>query len=277
MIKSDLKIFNPKISNKNKKNNNNKYQVKIGIKKVIDKNNNKISELKINSHKIEKVLEDLNYEKALIHDNRTFFRMYISFLIDSQITFSTFFTENNLYLFNIKLSFLIYTFEISFFLNSLFYTDEYISDAYYNNGVLDFISGLPKSIYSSIVSLIITNLLKMLSNNKDELKKIILEKRNNKNYRYLINVKLSKLKCKLILYFIFVFILGLFFSYYVATFCAVYRFSQKYLFTGFIESFILDFIFSIISSVIVSLLRFISIKKKVKYLYILSNIISLLL
>ena len=43
-----------------------------------------------------------------------------------------------------------------------FYTDEYISDAYHNDGVLDFFSGLPKCIYSFIATLITTNLLRML-------------------------------------------------------------------------------------------------------------------
>ena len=47
-----------------------------------------------------------------------------------------------------------------------FYTDEYISNAYYNDGVLDFFSSLPKSIYSLIATIVITNLLNMLSNSK---------------------------------------------------------------------------------------------------------------
>ena len=230
-----------------------------------------------NYHVIDEDLEDLDYDKALIYDKRNFFRIYLAFLVDSQIIFTTFFTQNYLDLFVIKLSFLIYTLEISIFLNSLFYTDEYISDAYYNNGILDFISGLPKSIYSSIVSLLIINLLKMLTDNKDELKHLITEKRNNKNYTNIINIKLTKLKHKLIVYFILVFIIGLFLSYYVTSFCAVYRFSQKYLFYGFVESVFLDIIFSIISCIFIALIRYISIKSKLKCLFIMSNIIKMFL
>ena len=47
----------------------------------------------------------------------------------------------------------------------LFFTDEYISDAYHNNGVLDFIAGLPKSIYSFISAMIITNPIKKQEQN----------------------------------------------------------------------------------------------------------------
>jgi hypothetical protein len=115
----------------------------------------------------------------------------------------------------------------------------------------------------------------MLSNNKNELKGLIMEKRNYKNYRSLINIKLNKLKYKLIAYFIIVFTLGLFFSYYVTSFCAVYRYSQKYLFYGFLESFSFDFIISIISSMFLTFLRYISIKKKIKCLYKTYKIISI--
>jgi len=111
----------------------------------------------------------MDYEEAIIYDKRNYLRMNWSFLVESQIILGTFCTENYLNLFVIKLSFFIFTFQISFFLNALFYTDEYVSDAYYNDGVLDFITGLPKSIYSFIATFITTSLLKMLSNSKSEL------------------------------------------------------------------------------------------------------------
>ena len=261
-----------KIINKKNKKKNKIYHMKTNIK--IDSNNNKFNKQNLKNNLFED-LENINYEKAIIYDKRNYCRIFFSFLVDSQIILGTFCTDNYLYLFIIKLSFFVYTIQISFFLNSLFYTDEYISDAYYNNGVLNFISGLPKSIYSSIVSLITTNLLRILSNNKKELKQLIIKKRNYNNYRILVKLKLNQLKYKLISYFIIVFILGLFFSYYVTSFCAVYRYSQKYLFLGFIESFIFDFIISIISSMFLSLLRYISIKKKIKCLFMTYKIISI--
>ena len=115
----------------------------------------------------------MDYEEAINNDKRTYLRIYLGFLVDSQIVLGTFFTENYLDLFIIKLSFLVFTFQISFFLNALFYTDEYISDAYHNEGVLEFFTGLPKAIYSFIATLITTNLLRMLSTSKNELIQII--------------------------------------------------------------------------------------------------------
>ena len=200
--------------------------------------------------------------------------MFWSFLIDSQIILGTFCTDNYLYLFVIKLSFFIFTFQISFFLNALFYTDDYVSDAYHNNGVLDFISGLPKSIYSFIATLITTNLLKMLSNNKSELTQVISNRRKYNNYLDIVDKILSKLSKKLVVYFILVFLLNIFFSYYVTVFCAVYRNSQKYWFYGCLESFAMDSLMSLIGCVLISFIRYISIRKHIKFCYVLSNIIS---
>ena len=217
----------------------------------------------------------MDYEQAIIYDKRSYLRMYWAYLVDTQIILGTFCTDNYLNLFIIKLSFLICTFQISLFLNAFFYTDDYISDAYHNDGVLDFITGLPKSIYSFIATLITTNLLRMLSNSKSELKHIIIKERQNPNYIRLINSKLNKLRKKLIFYFLFIFILGSVFLYYVSCFCAVYRYSQKYWIYGCLESFVIDSIVSIISCIFLAFLRYISLKKKCKCLFKTTEIISI--
>ena len=248
------------------------------IDNVTNKFNSKINKIEISIilNKDED-LQDMDYEKAIIYDKRNYIKIFWSFLFDNQIILETFCTENYLYLFVIKLSFFVFTFQISFFLNALFYTNDYVSDAYHNNGVLDFIVGLPKSIYSFIVTLIITNLLKMLSNSKNELTEVINNRKRYDNYIDIIDKKLSKLRKKLIAYFILLFLLNIFFSYYVTVFCAVYRNSQKYWFYGCLESFAMDTLISLIGCILVSFLRFISIRKRIKCCFVLSNIINTLL
>ena len=216
----------------------------------------------------------MEYEKAIIYDKRSYLRMYWTFLIDTQIILGTFCTESYLSLFVIELSFFICTFQISFFLNAFFYTDEYISDAYHNDGVLDFVSGLPKSIYSFLATLITTNLLRMLSNSKIELKKLIRARRHNKNYVFLIDIKLRKLRKKLIAYFVLVFSLGIFFLYCVSAFCSVYRNSQKYWFMGCLQSFGIDSAVAIVICIFLAMFRYIAINRRIKYFYFLANLIS---
>ena len=271
------------------KNQNRKIIHKILTNKKIGKisffNKNKIEEKKNNSihQNIIRIsnngehLQDMDYKMASFEDKRSFLRIYLSYLVDSQIILGTFCTENYLNLFIIKLSFFVYTFQISFFLNAFFYTDKYISDAYHNDGVLDFFSGLPKSIYSFFATLITTNLLKMLSSSKSELMRVLKGKRKYKNYLYIIDIKLRKLKRKLVIYFIFVFLLGLFFLYYVSAFCAVYRNSQRYWVIGCLESFGVDCLVSVIICILPATFRYIAIKKHIKFCYILANIISIFL
>ena len=114
----------------------------------------------------------------------------------------------------------------------------------------------------------------MLSNSKNELTKVINNRKRYDNYMDIIDKKLSKLRKKLIVYYILLFLLNIFFSYYVTVFCAVYRNSQKYWFYGCLESFAMDFLISLISCTFNSFLRFISIRKRIKCCYVLSNIIS---
>ena len=87
-------------------------------------------------------------------------------------------------------------------------------------------------------------------------------------------MKLRKLRKKLIVYFIFIFTLGLIFIYYVSSFCSVYRNSQKYWFLGCLQSFGMDSALAIMICFFLALFRYIAIYKRIKYLYCLSNFIS---
>ena len=103
------------------------------------------------------------------------------------------------------------------------------------------------------------------------------KKSKTNDYLELINAKLRKLRNKLIAYFILVFSLGLIFAYYVSSFCAVYVNSQKYWFYGCLESFAIDSLMAFIICIFLAFIRFIAIKKRIKYLYIMAYIFSIFL
>ena len=222
-------------------------------------------------------LNEMEFYEALQNDKRTFIRIYWSYLLDNHIILNTFFADSYLDLRIIKISFLIYTFEISFFLNALFYTDKYISNSYHNDGMIDFFSSLPKSIYSMIVTMIGGNLLKMLSSSKNQLMKIIKERKNKQEYFNSMNHELRKLRNKLIIYFIFVYIFGIIFLYYVSAFCAVYQNSQLFWFYGCLESLAMDTSLPFILCLLFAILRFLSLKKHLKILFILAKILNIVL
>ena len=221
--------------------------------------------------------EDMDYDEALHNDKRNFYQIYKSFLFEEHIIFNTFCSEIYLELRTIKISFLFFGYAINFFLNAIFYTDEYISDTYHNNGILDFASSLPKSIYSFIVTIILSSLLKMLSNNKKQLSIIINEKKEKNEYYNAFANELEKLKKKLMIYYIIVFVLGMVFCYYSAAFCAVYRNSQIYWLLGCVESSVLDLITPFVICLLLAGLRYISLFIKNKCIYKIAKLLSSIL
>ena len=242
---------------------------------IIQSPNNNESNLKQNkkSYSSEELF-DLSYEESLIYDKRSYALIYWNYLELQHIIINTFILESFLELRIIKIYFLIFSFGLEFTLNALFYTDEYISDMYYKNGVLDFISNLPKSIYSFLVTILINFFLVKLSNSKNELKKILSHHNTKEDFNLLFDKEFKCLKKKLIIFFLLTFILMIFFWYYSCAFCAVYFNSQKYWALGGLQSFILNLITPFIFCIFISLLRYFSLRKKIKILYLIEQIIN---
>ena len=117
-IKSNKKLFYKNMRNKNIKDYT-KSKYLYNMKTIGDKNQSNIKfknnrDLIILS-KDNDNLQNLAYEQAILYDKRAYFRMYWAFLVDKQIILETFCKDNYLTLFVIKLSFLVCTFQISFF------------------------------------------------------------------------------------------------------------------------------------------------------------------
>ena len=244
-----------------------------------NKNKNNIGNMRLRNKKVsmaytDEELQEMEFEEALYNDKRPFIRMFWSYLKEEHVFVNNIFLGSYLDLRVIKLSFLFFSFMISFFLNSLFYTDDYISESYHNNGVLDFVSSLPKAIYSFLVTIIISNLLRILSSNKKTLKEIIKEKLNKMKYLKKMELALKHLKIKLIIYFIFLSILGIFFLYYITAFCAVYQNSQNYWIYGCLESLFLDMLSPFIVCIFLSYFRYFGLIKHSSFFYSLASFLA---
>ena len=66
--------------------------------------------------------------------------------------------------------------ELIFAFNAFLYSDNYITQVFENEGKLNFVNSLPKSIYSFLITTIISIELKFLLNNKKEILDIIQNK-----------------------------------------------------------------------------------------------------
>ena len=233
-------------------------------KKEEEDENNLINEMIIYNNEI---FFDFNYEKALKYDTRSFLAMYWDYVKGGQIVINTLCYEIFLELRYIKIIFMFFSFSMEFFFNALFYSDDYVSDIYSNNGILDFFSNLPKSIYSFIMSAVINFFLEYLSNSKNKLIDVLKNEINEKKYKKICKDLITNLKKKLIIFFIIIFLLLLFFLYYITCFCAVYHNNQKFWVYGSLESIAMGMIFPFFTSLLIASLRYISLKYKCKLLF----------
>ena len=222
-------------------------------------------------------LSNMKYVTAIQFDFRGFLKIYWDYLKEKQIILNTFFLDNHLELRAIKIILFCFSFGLEFTLNAFFYNDDYVSKAYNRNGVVDFISDLPKSIYSFLVSLFITYTLGILSNSKKNLENVLKNEKDIDEFRILCKKILRNLKIKLFFFFFVIFLLEIVFWYYTSAFCAVYQNNQKLLLLSTIESFILTLIIPFPLCLLLTILRFLALKFHLKILYYMSKIIDLFL
>ena len=252
IIKENISNINLLTNNINNKNKKGKTEVKenktknVSIilkkknKKKIEKKNERkegIYNIKYNDFEINTLI----YEVAIIYDKRTFSQYYLSLLKTKHILLFSFYTKD----YNsvvIKISLLFFSFALYYTINALFYTDSTMHNIYTLQGKYDFIYQLPKIIYSNLISTVINCLLFFLSLPE----KTIIEvknKLNEKNYGQLLSELKKTLLFRLITYYILHFLFLLFFWFYVACFCVVYKNTQTYLIADTLISFSLSLIY----------------------------------
>ena len=243
-------------------------------KKKIQKKNIKIIKNEKKNNYLYSRIENLFiiYEEAIKNETK-FSEIYLLFLIENNFILQTIISDSFINLFSIKINYLCFRLILIFALNALFYTDNNITQIFENKGKLNFINSLPKSIYSILITILFCIILKYLLNNKKEIYKLINNK-DKKGYNILMSKILKTIKIKLIIYFSIQFSFSLFFLYYSSAFCAVYQNSQIFWFYGFLESILFDIIFSCVFCFLVALCRFIGVKKRIKCLYQIAQIIN---
>ena len=142
----------------------------------------------------------------------------------------------------IKINLFFVGFITDLFINALFFNDDTMHKIYEEEGDFNFLYQLPQIIYSTLISLVINNLIQMLALSEGN----ILDFKKNKNKKNL-NKRVDKLnnilRIKFILYFIICIILLIFFWYYLSMFCAVYRNTQNHLIKDTLISFGLSIIY----------------------------------
>ena len=222
-------------------------------KNKLKKKSNSLTDKEINSFK---------YEEALKFDKRTYIQFYFSLLKEKHLLIFTFITKNDYNSRLNKICFFFFSFALLYTINSFFFQENKIHKIYVDKGTFDFIYQIPQIFYSTIISAVITLLIKFLSLSDNKV--IELKKSNNIED---FNKAIKCLITKIIIFYILQFLLLLFFWYYLGCFCAVFQNTQFCLIEDTIISLILSLIYPFILNLLPGIFRIPSLRKNKKCLY----------
>ena len=248
----------------NKKDNKNKKD-----KKGIIKNNKNKNEIKFNDSE----LNSFEYKYAQLFDKRNYSEYYLSLIMTRHPLISSFYPKNKYNSNSIKICLLFLSFASSLTVNSLFFTDETMHKIYEDEGIFNFVYSLPKIIYSTLISTVISIIINKLALTEDEILNINKEK-NSEEIKARAEKTKKYLLIKFILFFIIGFILLGIYWFYIGCFCAVYINTQYYLLKDTMISFSFSLIIPFIKYLMPCMIRQLSLTKPGQCLYDMSKILQ---
>ena len=246
--KSDIRLDNSKVFNNFVINNNH-----ILTKNAENNNNSKRITINYNDYEF----NNLSYQEALISDKRTYLQFYFSLLKTNHVLIFTFYTNSDYNSKIIKIILFLFSFSLYLTVNALFFNDSTMHKIYEDFGEYNFIYQISNIIYSTIISAIISIIIKYLSLSEKYILKIKDEKKNKaKKYLEIINC----LNIKFIIFFILCFLFLLFFWFYLTCFCGIYKNTQIHLIKDTLISFGLSLVYPLILNLLPGIFRISSLK-----------------
>ena len=257
--------------NKNNEKKEEEKEKEKEIKQNIPVNNNK------NIKYIDEELNRMNYENALINDKRNYMQYYWSLLKKKHLIILTFVSNDDYNVFLLKFSLFILSLALFFSINTFFYRDSTMHQIFSQKGKYNLIYQIPQVLYSTLISFIMTLILKKLSLSQNEL--IMIKKELDYQRSKKLAEKSKKcLKIKLYTFFSFGLALLIFFWYYITSFAAVYINTQLHLIKDTLLSFGISMTYPLIINFIPGIFRFAALKsakKNKKCLYRTGQVIGL--
>ena len=230
-------------------------------KKEKQNNYNSTKQNNKNIKYIDEELNRMNYEEALEYDKRNYWRYYWSLLKKKHIIILTFVSNDDYNVFTLKFSLFILSLALYFSINALFYKDSTMHQIFTDKGKYNLIYQIPQILYSTLISFLMTYILKKLSLSQNEL--IIIKKElDQTKSRQLADQTKKCLQIKLISFFLIGLSILLFFWYYLSAFAAVYTNTQIHLIKDTLLSFGISMSYPFIINLIPGLFRIYALKSE---------------
>jgi len=221
------------------------------------------------SRKISQIYDDekneLDYEKELKNDNRSFCQNYCFILHLNNILINTFCRGKDYNLFLVKFALLLMTFPLNLTFNAFFFTNRQIQYIYINknnNISIDWknlLHSFASSIISDIISIIL-DLLYLTHSTISTLRKIKNIEEARKKSIWLIKC----IKTRIFIYYAFSLVFLLIFGYYVMCFCSIFEKTQLLLLISMFISWAFSLIYLLGNCFAIAFFRFCSLRFKKK-------------
>ena len=230
-------------------------------------------DININEY-LETQYDEMDYDESIRKDHRKFCECYAEKLRDNQIIINTFWSDEAIRPKSIKIIFLILQIDLYFFINGLFYDEEYISKIYHLEKDTFFTMAdrfFDNLIYAALAGIVINYIIEFFFIEELKIKKILkMEKDNILILKYEMIKIIKSIKTRYLLFIIISFIISLVSLVHIFCFNIVYYHTMKE-WIGFSLIIILSIqIGSFLICFLQTALRFISFKFKSEKLFKLS-------
>ena len=225
-----------------------------------------------NSQNIE--YNELPYNDALEQDKRNVVRVFLSFFYLKIKIIQILFYKKDFSHYSLVFSFYFFEIILDLTINSLLFSDDVISQKYFNNGELLLITTNMLSVSSIIISYFILLFTEKLINHNLVLDEVCKEIKDSNEYYFVYLKLLCCFKFKLTIFYFIILFIGFFCTYYLFVFCAIFKKIQKNLFINYIIGNFWSLGFTIIVCLFATITRKIALKHKIKRLYIISKYID---
>ena len=222
--------------------------------------------------------EDMDYYDALRRDKRSFCGYYLEKIQSTQIIFDTFCYKEYLKPMPIKIMLLVLQVELYFFINGLFYNEEYVTKIFeqekdsFSKKARRFLDNL---FYAFLVGVIINYVIEFFFIQEKKLRTTLKREKNNLLILKYEMVQIIKDIQKRYLSFIIIsFIVSVFIWYYISCFNNIYKHMKKEWLVFSVLIILCVQIISFITTLIETILRFLSFRFKNESLFKFSLIFS---
>ena len=223
--------------------------------------------------------DDMEYDDAVKNDKRSFCEFFIDRLKTKQMIADTFYHKDKIRPISIKLILFLLYIDLYFFLNGLFFSEEYIIELYHLDTEDSFFTFLPRSInrfvYTTMVSLIVAIIIDCIFIEEKRVKRtLIREKDDLLQLRYEIAVITKSIKLRYNIFIFLCFFIALISWYYINCFTNVYKGLKEEWIKSSITIIIIMQILSILITLLETILRAISFECKSEKIYKFRQILS---